>query len=290
MSVTGDMQDFRVNKQAITRAFSRAAKTYTQDSILSQEIINRSMERLSYIKCHPAVIVDVGSGTGMAVADLQARFKNAMVIALDIALPMLQQPQPATCKLCADAENLPFLSHSVDFLFANFTLPYLNDLPQVFTEWARVLKPGGLLMLTTLGPESFIELRSSWAQVDDYTRTHAFFDLHDIGDMLLKAGFKDPVLDVERITLTYHTVDQLFCDLKSQGAINVLNERCKGLTTPAKLAAVKNAYEVFRENGVLPATFEVTYAHAWGADLVRSMDETGEVRIPLSYLKYKGLA
>ncbi len=279
------MQDFEIDNQAVIRAFSRAAKTYTQASILPQEIIHRSMERLSYIKCHPAIIVDVGSGTGFALEKLQTRFPSAMVIALDISQSMLQHNQRAGLNICADAQSLPFLSHSVDFLFANFTLPYLNHLPHVFAEWARVLKPNGLLMFTTLGPESFIELRSSWAQVDNHLRTHAFYDVHDIGDMLVKAGFKDPVLDVERITLTYKTMDHLFRDLKSQGAINVLKERCKGLTTQRALAAVKEVYEVLREDGVLPATFEVTYAHAWGADLVRGMDEAGEIRIPLSHIR-----
>lgn len=279
------MQDFQIDKQAVIRGFSRAARTYDQASILPQEIIERSMERLTYIKCDPALVLDIGSGTGLALSKLQKRFSGAKIIALDCVPAMLEKSDFAALKICADAENLPIQSHSVDMIFANFTLPYLNDLPAVFIEWSRVLKPNGLLMLTTLGPESFIELRSSWAQVDEHLRTHAFYDLHDIGDMMLKAGFKDPVIDVERITLTYKTVHHFFRELKAQGAINMLSRRCRGLTTRAKIQAVAEAYEVFREEGVLPVTFEVTYAHAWGADLARGMNAAGEVRIPLSHVQ-----
>lgn len=279
------MQDFQLDKQAINRGFSRAAKTYDEASILPQEINRRSMERLSYIKFDPALVVDIGSGTGFAIPLLQQRFQKADIVALDCVFDILAHNTSPELKLCADAEHLPMAPNSVDMIFANFTLPYLNDLPRVFKEWSRVLKPDGLLMFTTLGPDSLIELRSSWAQVDNHLRTHAFYDLHDIGDMLLKAGFKDPVLDVERITLTYKTMDHLCRDLKAQGAMNVLKERYRGLTTQSQIQRVKEAYEVFREDGVLPATFEVTYAHAWGADLVSGVDAGGEVRIPISHLK-----
>ena len=279
------MQDFQLDRQAISRGFSRAAKTYDKASILPQEINRRSMERLSYIKFDPALILDIGSGTGFALPLLQERFKQAEIIALDCVPEILECNTFPGLKLCADGENLPMAANSVDMIFANFTLPYLNDLPRVFKEWSRVLKPDGLLMFTTLGPDSLIELRSSWAQVDDHLRTHAFYDLHDIGDMMLKAGFKDPVLDVERITLTYQTLEHLCRDLKAQGAMNVLKDRYRGLTTQSQIQRVKEAYEVFREEGVLPATFEVTYAHAWGADLVSGVDASGEVRIPVSHLK-----
>lgn len=279
------VHDFQLDEQAVLKGFERAAKSYNKAAILPQEIIARSMERLSYIKCEPELVVDVGAGTGLALPGLKARFPAATIVPLDRSPAMLGQSTfPGA--VCADAGRLPFADRTVDVMFASFVLPYLNDLPSILREWARVLKPTGLLMFSTLGPDSFDECRQAWSQVDEQFRVHPFYDMHDIGDMLLKARFRDPVMDAERITLTYQTFKHMFDESKAQAAGNKMRGRYKGLTTPRQLAKFQAAYGSFREGGVLPVTLEVVHAHAFGADLASGVSANGEVRIPISHLKH----
>jgi malonyl-CoA O-methyltransferase len=126
-----------------------------------------------------------------------------------------------------------------------------------------VLAPHGLLSFTTLGPDTLREMRTAWGRVDSGTHVNPFIDMHDIGDALVRAGFASPVLDVERYTLTYLDVPQIAADLKATGARNAMVGRAKGLTGRGKFAALRGAYESARQDGRLPATYEVVFAHAW---------------------------
>jgi malonyl-CoA O-methyltransferase len=169
---------------------------------------------------------------------------------------------------CADAGRLPLAHASVDFVFSNLVLQWSR--PQdVFAEAARVLPTGGLLMFSTLGPDTLKELRAAF---EGEARVHSFIDMHDLGDALVHAGFADPVMEMEVITLEYSRVDDLARDLKATGAQNALAERAHGLTTPRRWKAMTDRYEAHRRGEALPATFEIVYGHAWKTAPRRTAD------------------
>ena len=160
--------------------------------------------------------------------------------------------------VCADIEHLPLRFDSIDLVWSNLALQWVNA-PLALAEFKRVLKPGGLLMFSTFGPDTLKELRAAYAGIDAYSHVNRFIDMHDLGDMLVHAGFADPVMDMEYITLTYGNVRALMRDLKAIGASSVSGVRASGMTTRSKIAALEARYENFRRDGKLPATFEVVY-------------------------------
>jgi malonyl-CoA O-methyltransferase len=174
--------------------------------------------------------------------------------------------------VCADAQALPLAPDSVDLVFSNLTVQWCNDPAAVLAEVWRVLRPGGLFMFTSLGPDTLRELRAAWRAVDGATHVSAFIDMHDLGDALGRSGFEQPVLDVERFCLTYADVRALAVDLKSIGAGNVTAGRRRQLTGRAAWSAMEAAYEASRSEGRLPATYEVIYAHAWKPLVLRRHD------------------
>jgi len=263
-----------IDKQQARRAFSRAAARYDEVAQLQREIGQRMLERLQVVRLQPTHILDLGCGTGVATAELARRYRKAQLIALDFALPMLQQTRRhgslfrrPRC-LCADLDRLPLADNSIDLVYSNAAVQWSNDLDQVFAELRRVLRPGGLLMFTTFGPDTLKELRSAWSVADGFGHVSPFIDMHDIGDALLRAGLADPVMDVDRMTLTYPDVAGLMRDLKLLGAHNVSSDRQRGLTGKGRMQAMRHAYESFRQNGVLPASYEVVYGHAWSGEPV----------------------
>jgi malonyl-CoA O-methyltransferase len=118
-------------------------------------------------------------------------------------------------------------------------------------------------MFSTFGPDTLKELRQAYEGTDGRTHVNRFVDMHDIGDMLVHAGYADPVMDMEPFTLTYDDVRQLMRDLKSIGAHNVTAGRPGSLSGKSLMRAVHDNYERMRRDGKLPATFEVIYGHAW---------------------------
>jgi malonyl-CoA O-methyltransferase len=248
------------------------------------------LERLDVVKLEPALVLDAGAGTGQQAEQLLRRYRRARVLALDFALPMLQLARRRgswwrrpLC-LCGDLEHLPLADGTVDLLYSNLALQWVDQLDRAFRECLRVLRPGGLLMFTTLGPDTLQELRAAWQAVDGrVTHVNPFFDMHDIGDLLVGARFAEPVMDMERLVLTYADVDGVMRDLKSIGAANATPARFRGITGKGRMAAMRAAYEQFRtRDGRLPATFEVVYGHAW-APLQRQLG--GEVRVPLATVR-----
>jgi malonyl-CoA O-methyltransferase len=260
---------YRLDKRQARRAFERAAATYDEAAALQREVGERMLERLDLVRLRPARVLDLGAGTGECSMALRKRYRKASVVSLDIALNMLRQTQnrggwlrkPAC--VCGDGECLPFADDSFELVFSNLMLQWCMDLEPVFTELRRVLAPGGLLMFTTFGPDTLRELRASWEVVDGYTHVNAFIDMHDIGDALIRTHWAEPVMDSEHITVTYPGVRPLMRDLKNLGAHNVTAGRPHGLTGRHRLQQVERAYEAFRADGVLPASYEVVYGHAW---------------------------
>jgi len=272
-----------IDKQRARRAFSRAADTYDRAAVLQREIGDRMLERLDYVKLRPEVVLDAGCGTGTATDALARRYRGARILALDFALPMLRHARrrgPWLRKpgcICGDIEHLPLRQASVDLVFSNAALQWSNDLARVFEELVRVLRPGGLLMFTTFGPDTLKELRAAWTAADGYSHVSPFVDMHDVGDALVLAGFADPVMDAEWMTLTYPDVDGLMRDLKVLGAGNATDGRSRAITGKNRLHAMRDAYEAFRREGRLPATYEVVYGHAWAPEQRRGAQ--GEVLI-----------
>ena len=267
------------DKALARRSFAAAAAVYDQAAVLQQEVGDRLLQRLDLVKIQPTRILDLGCGTGQCIPDLLSRYRKAQVVALDIALPMLEQARKRSRWLrrprcvCADAESLPFAHRSFDLVFSNLMLQWCVPLEAVFAELQRVLRPGGLLLFTSFGPDTLRELRGSWQQVDGYSHVNAFLDMHDVGDALLRARFADPVMDVERLTVTYPDVWQLMRELKQIGAHNVTAGRPRGLTGRARMRRLVQAYEQYRRNGVLPASYEIVNGHAWS--------DSGEIGIAL---------
>ncbi len=270
-----------LDKKLIRQSFDAAAPHYDDVAVLQREVGQRLVERLEIIKLSPAVILDVGAGTGYISQALKKVYKGARILSLDIAPGMLQVARSKNSWInkwfgddgfiCGDAEYLPLADNSVDLIFSNLTLQWCGELDQAFSEFKRVLKPEGLLMFSSFGPDTLKELRESWRladvdadEVNVSTHVNDFIDMHDIGDALLRAGLSDPVMDVENFTLTYSDVYQLMRELKALGAHNVANARRHSLTGKTRLKNMVLSYENFRVDGLLPATYEVVYGHAWG--------------------------
>lgn len=274
-----------IDKARARRRFERAAAEYDRVAVLQRELADRLLERLDYVRMVPQRILDLGTGTGYAVTALHRRYPKAQVIALDFAHGMLRQAQRRGSWLrrplcvCADAENLPLVAGAVDLIVSNATLQWCNDLDRTFSDCQRVLRPGGLFMFTTFGPDTLNELRQSWDQIDGHVHVSPFPDMHDVGDALVRARFADVVMDTERLTLTYDSTRDLMRDLKTLGANNATRERPRGLTGRARLAAVEQAYDSHRREGRLPATYEVVYGHAWAPE---EQPTPGSVAIPVS--------
>jgi malonyl-CoA O-methyltransferase len=282
--------DYRLDKQQARLAFERAAATYDEAAALQSEVGDRMLERLDLVRLRPARVLDLGAGTGEFSKALLQRYRKANVVSLDIALNMLRHTQnrggwlrkPAC--VCGDSERLPFADDSFELVFSNLMLQWCMDLEPVFTELRRILAPGGLLMFTTFGPDTLQELRASWEAVDGYTHVNAFIDMHDIGDALVRTHWAEPVMDSERITVTYREVRTLMQELKHLGAHNVTAGRPRGLTGRHRLRQVEQAYEAFRSDGVLPASYEVVYGHAWSLAASPAMDH---VEVPVTRLQLR---
>jgi malonyl-CoA O-methyltransferase len=269
------MDEFVIDKKMMRRAFSRAATSYDASAVLQREVCTRMLERLDYIRMKPARLLDVGSGTGWGGRQLAEKYPDAQLISLDIAIGMLQAAHGRAgwwqklfggkrqWPVCADVEALPLADSSLELVWSNLALQWCNDLPATFVELNRVLKTEGLLMFSTFGPDTLKELRQAFNGVDGHSHLNRFTDLHDIGAMLVRGGFADPVMDMEYLTLTYDDVRSVLQDLKSIGAHNATAGRGQGLMGKHAFARLLENYEKLRRDGKLPATYEVVYGHAW---------------------------
>lgn len=263
----------RIDVGRVRQAFSRAAPKYDAIATLQHQIEAQLLERLEQVAAPPERILDVGAGPARASAAMRKRFPKAEVIALDLALPMLREARSRAGwwkpfrRVCGDANALPIADQSIDLLFSSLCLQWCENLESVFDEFRRVLRPGGWLLFSTFGPDTLTELRQSWAAVDDDPHVNVFIDMHDIGDRLIAAGFRDPMLDVEHFELRYSDPKFLMRELKWIGAGNADRARARGLTGRRKLAILLDAYARFRgADGRFPASYEVVFAQALAPD------------------------
>lgn len=269
-------------KHAVRQAFERAAATYDRSAFLQQEVARRLDEHLEEMKVEPELILDAGCGTGFGVPLLRARFPKARILGMDLAhgmaaqtvrqhgrpsgwrsmLARLVSPSSSLTAVCADLEQLPLQRGCLDMVWSSLTLQWV-DLPKAFREVNRVLKPGGLFVFASLGPDTLQELRAASRELDGHAHVNRFIDMHDVGDALMQAGFANPVMEMEHITLTYEDLRGLLADIKGIGAQTVLEGRRGGLMGKQAWATLARNYEAFRREGRLPATYEVVYGHAW---------------------------
>lgn len=298
---SSDQAPDALDPRAVRRAFARAARTYDSAAVLQREVGARMAERLDLIRIAPAAILDAGCGTGDALPGLAERYPSARRIALDIAHAMVAHAKerhgvrrsafarvasvlrgddaPAPVFVTADIGALPLAPASIDLVWSNLALQWVNDLPGAIAEMHRVLRVGGLVMFTTLGPDTLQELRAAFRSVDARPHVSRFVDMHDIGDMLVHGGFADPVMHMERVTMTYREPEAMLRDLKHLGATNATRARSRGLLGRTRLQKAIAALEAMRVDGRIPATFEVVHGHAWKAKATRTAEGHAIVRL-----------
>jgi malonyl-CoA O-methyltransferase len=265
----------KLDRAAVRRSFDRAANSYDAAAALQREVAARLFERLEHfapeLEPGPQRVLDLGCGTGQGSAALADRFPAASVIALDWSRGMLSRwrqvmgPERRSCfAVNADMHRLPLASRSVDLVFCSLALQWSMEESAVFDEVRRILRPGGLFLFSSFGPDTLEELRAAWALVDDRPHVNRFADMHDLGDALVRAGYRDPVVDSEHLRLTYSDPLAVMRELKALGAHNSALKRRPGLTGRAALRCVLDAYEQYRDDGRYPATYEVIYGVARG--------------------------
>jgi len=290
-----DAREYAIDKRLVKASFDRSAPRYDEVAVLQREVGDRLLQRLEAIRFVPQRILDIGGGTGDNSQGLLRFYPKASVITADLSTGMLDQARRKGSRwqrwrgrqtfLAADMERLPLDDASVDMVFSNLTVQWCQDLEQVFRECRRVLRPGGMMMYTTLGPDSLKELRDSWRQADGRVHVNAFMDMHDIGDAMVRARLAEPVMDVEYFKLTYHEVGGLMRDLKVLGAHNLNGGRAHGLTGKGRLLRMREAYETYRQDGLLPATYEVVYGHAWAPQQMLQAQQGDTTTISLAQMR-----
>ena len=261
------------------------------------ELGERLLERLAAIKHKPETILDLGSGCGSTTQRLSGQYPKAQVYALDWAYQRSKvTPKPGRWRrrihpLTADMHQIPLADSSIDLVFSHLAMYWSDDLVMLMAECQRVLKPGGLLMFTALGPDSYRELRQAWAAVNEQPHVNVFLDMHEWGDAVLKAGFKDPVMDVERLTVTYQHIATIMQDLHQLGEANRHPQRQRGLMGRHQWQAMLAAYQDHAlSSGLYPVSLEVNYGHAWGGESDKSLQHinpNGEVLVDISMLKHR---
>ncbi len=281
-----------IDPRQVRRNFARAAAGYDAVSVLPHEIATRMLERLDYVKIDPQCVVDLGCGTGSRLTALGERYAKARIVGIDASeamlragkgqrsylrwtLPFLRGPKRSLL-LAADAHSLPLKSGMAGLVWSNLMLHWLADPLAALREMHRVLEVGGLLMFSTFGPDTLKELRACFS--DGHEHTQRFVDMHDYGDMLIESGFSDPVMDVERMGMTYTSLDDLFRELRQNGGSCALPGRRRGLMGRRQWQGACAAYEKLRVDGRLPVTFEVVHGHAWKAEPRQTEDGRSIIR------------
>jgi malonyl-CoA O-methyltransferase len=295
-----DLGPYTLDPRAVRRSFARAAQHYDEAAFLQRKVADAVLERLDLFRLDPRRILDLGAGTGYGARHLAKRYPKARCLALDLSPEMLRiarRRAPWLCRrhdyVAGDAVALPLASASVDLIYSSLALQWVGDLDACFSECRRVLRPGGLLLFATFGPDTLKELRAAFAAAGPGIHVHAFLDMHDVGDALVRAGLGHPVLDVDRLTVQYPRVMDLLRALQGIGAHNAASGRGRGLTGKGRIAAMRAHYEGLREGGRLPATYEVVHGHAF-APLAPSPlppggpAPPGETRIPVAAIRRHG--
>lgn len=254
----------------IQRRFDRAAPDFDEADFVHTVTRDGLLGRLEPLLLRPETVLDLGSATGTTGRMLRQRFKRAHFVSLDLSHAMLGAGRrrrrwfSRSTFVQANAERLPFADAAFDMVVSNQLLPWAPDPQAVFEQVSRVLKKDGVFAFATLGPDSLRELAQAWSGIDDQAHVNPFPDMHDIGDGLVRAGLRDPVLDVDRLQVTYETPDRLFADLTRAGARNALAGRGRGLVGRRRFQAMTETLASGRGDGKIVLDLELVYGHCWG--------------------------
>lgn len=258
---------------AVRRCNDRVASSYAESSVVAREIFRRLEARLDYLALKPKVVVDLGCGNAESLVVLKKRYPKAMLLGVDLSLSMLLHAKRGRIfsrkpvLLQADAHSLPLADDSVDVLLASMLLPQCENSEAVFLEINRVLKPGGAVLFTSLGPDSMKSMLDIMKTVDPNNERQLFTDMHDLGDMMAVAGLAQPVLDIEYLEITYPSVDAMLNELRACGGGNAVEARRRGLMSPKKAREIVDALV---EANVMGFSLELVSGHAWKGALSKS--------------------
>lgn len=274
-------------KRAARRAFD-GATAFETACFVHDEARGRLLERLDVLRLDPAVAIDVGCATGGGAAALAARYPTARVVAVDSSTEMLHAAAARVAGggvgvLGGEAEALPVRAAAADLVFANLVLPWCRP-DRLFAEAARVLTEGGAFLFATLGPDTLQEVRTAFAGVDDRIHVHAAFDMHDLGDLCMAAGLAEPVLDVDRLNVTYADVGALVRDLRAVGGSNVAGARRRALTGRRRWGRFVERLPR-GPDGRFGVTVELILGLAWGLGPRPARGADGEIRVPVAAIK-----
>jgi len=269
----------QLNLRDVRRRFDRAASGFDAVDFIHSATREGLLTRLAPMLVDAKTIVDLGCATGAGTRALSKQFRRAHIISIDLSQQMLRQAQHKRSffgrrsVIQANAAALPLAAHSVDLVFANLLLPWISDPAILFTEIARVLRNEGLFIFSALGPDSLRELRQAWQGVSDDAHVNRFLDMHDIGDAAVRSGLRDPVLDVDRLRVSYEKPEAFFADLTALGGRNSLQNRPRSLTGKARFGAMTDA---LADPDALAFDLELVYGHCWGSGAAST---GGEVRV-----------
>lgn len=272
------LDDALPEKQAARRAFDRA-HGFDAACFIHDEARQRLLERLAFVRLDPQVVIELGCATGRGASALAARYPAARLLAVDSSFPMLKATAMRATVVGGDAESLPLRSHCADLVVANMLLPWCHP-QRVFEEVARILTDGGGFSFATLGPDSLQQVRAAFAAVDTSIHVHAAFDMHDLGDLALAAGLAEPVLDVDRLVVTYPDVAALVKDLRATGAVNVAGGRRRSLTGRGRWQRFEAG--LVAAGGRLAVTVELILGQAWGRG---RRPGRGEITVPIDRIR-----
>lgn len=259
---------FAIDKTKVRQSFSSAAYSYDELASLQRKIGFELLERSAIKGFTKDVIVDIGCGTGFLTQQLVLNSTAQQIIAVDIAMPMLQvsrhklRTTDRVQYICADAEHLPLKNHTVNKIVSNLALQWCQNLTDVFAGFQQTLQPAGQFFFSTFGSTTLQELKQAWSEVDDYTHVNKFYSVHELLSLLQQAGFVDIQIETKLYQSYYQTVMELMKELKGIGSHNVSFNRNKQMTNKLDLQLMIEAYEKYRLNGLIPATYEIIFVVA----------------------------
>lgn len=257
----------------IQSIFERIASCFDDLALLPHAINEQMIRRLACVRVKPSVILDVGSGTGNGAFRLRQHYPNADVIELDIAMPMLRRSRLKAVAMTsmrsdpwllnAHMDQLPITNQAVNMLWSNLALHYVHPIKAVLSEWHRVLRPGGCLMFSTLGPKTLQEFQDALLQVGHSCQLRRLLSMQAIGDQLLEAGFSDPVVDHEIVVLTYPNWRSMMQALRGSGLRTLFINRSATPMSQEPWRKIGQQYAALKHQADWPVTCEVIYGHAW---------------------------
>lgn len=280
---------YYLNPADVAAVFDAAVSTYDEAAVVARHTADELLARLEVLAQTPQVVLDAGCGTGYALGSLRALYPDAELIGLDISAQMVARARETHSgerieQMDLHALDLP--TESVDMVFCNQVLPWCFDSEAVMAEFRRILRPGGVVHFASLGPDTLIELRRALPATRERVHVHYFFDMHDVGDALARAGFAEPVMDMERLTLTYPDLAGLRRDLRASGSANIARGRLPGLTGKKRFEAFTRALEAIRSEDRLPLTFELVYGQAFATQMrPQKLLADGQIAVPFENLR-----